>query len=391
MSINARASEMDIISKNPSRACGCDRYCCIIGLLLRAVFLLRVQVVRLSWRWYHGNLVPALIQHLTRTMDCWASLHCSSFHLIAWTWVITFVVTCPLLLQGSYTVYGSNSRDRYGFISYFFRDLHSIYFLTILVSYFIFVGLSRGRREKSCFQNHRNSQHCRLVPPDNLLLDSAPNLGPLISRWEFNKFENCWYKSVRISEVLKLLFQQYLNLSSSQRGMSGPISGDLSNNRWSRGNDGGWLKQFLFFFLSARVLVQKSTVVWWSYFTIHSSIVRRIVYHNEKNKNVQYHILSYWRYICNFIVIINISQNTIYSILLYFLCFYRAIRYLFVNSLLIYPNHLFKLKGFSALTAWKKNWNQLFLTLAENERNTVCRTTPWAKKVSCRPFYWTKQ
>jgi hypothetical protein len=27
--------------------------------------------------------------------------------------------------------------------------------------------------------------------PDYLLLDSVPNLGPLISRWEINKFENC--------------------------------------------------------------------------------------------------------------------------------------------------------------------------------------------------------
>jgi hypothetical protein len=41
----------------------------------------------------------------------------------------------------------------------------------------------------------------RTVPPDHLLLDSAPNLEPLISRWEINKFENCWYKSVRILEV----------------------------------------------------------------------------------------------------------------------------------------------------------------------------------------------
>jgi hypothetical protein len=38
-------------------------------------------------------------------------------------------------------------------------------------------------------------------------------------------------ESVRILEVLKLLFQQILNLSSSQRDMSGPILGDLSNNR----------------------------------------------------------------------------------------------------------------------------------------------------------------
>ncbi len=65
------------------------------------------------------------------------------------------------------------------------------------------------------------------LPPDHLLLDSAPNLGPLISRWNINKLENCWFKSVRILEVLKLSFQQVLNLSSSQRDMSGPILGDL--------------------------------------------------------------------------------------------------------------------------------------------------------------------
>jgi hypothetical protein len=100
------------------------------------------------------------------------------------------------------------------------------------------------------------------VPPDHLLFNSAPILGRLISRWEINKFKNCWYKSVRILEVLKLLFQQFLslglnvvgakcnmliteklnwnfsnffNLSSSQQYMSGPILGDLSNNRWSKG------------------------------------------------------------------------------------------------------------------------------------------------------------
>jgi hypothetical protein len=28
------------------------------------------------------------------------------------------------------------------------------------------------------------------VPPDHLLLDSSPNLGPLITRWEINKFTN---------------------------------------------------------------------------------------------------------------------------------------------------------------------------------------------------------
>ncbi len=76
-----------------------------------------------------------------------------------------------------------------------------------------------------------------LLPPDHLLLNSAHNLGPLISRREINKFENCWFKSVRILEVLKLLLQQFLNLSSSQQDMSGPILGDMSNGRWSRGWD----------------------------------------------------------------------------------------------------------------------------------------------------------
>jgi hypothetical protein len=33
---------------------------------------------------------------------------------------------------------------------------------------------------------------------DHLLLDSALNLGPLITRWGINKFKNCWCKSVKI-------------------------------------------------------------------------------------------------------------------------------------------------------------------------------------------------
>ncbi len=56
-----------------------------------------------------------------------------------------------------------------------------------------------------------------------------------VCRWEINKFENCWYKSVRVLEVLKLSFQRFLNLSSSERDVSGPILGHLSNNRWSGG------------------------------------------------------------------------------------------------------------------------------------------------------------
>jgi hypothetical protein len=94
---------------------------------------------------------------------------------------------------------------------------------------------------------HRNLLFCfreNVYHPGHLLLDSVPNLGPLISCWEINKFENCWYKSVRILEVLSLLFQQSLNLSSSQRDMSRPILGALSKNRWSWGMLSFWIASY---------------------------------------------------------------------------------------------------------------------------------------------------
>jgi hypothetical protein len=34
-------------------------------------------------------------------------------------------------------------------------------------------------------------QNVRLDTLDHLLLDSAPNIGPLISCWELDKFKNC--------------------------------------------------------------------------------------------------------------------------------------------------------------------------------------------------------
>jgi hypothetical protein len=71
------------------------------------------------------------------------------------------------------------------------------------------------------------------VPPDHLLLDRSPNIGPLLSPWELEKFENCRNKSFRTSKILKLLYQQFSNLIISQRDMSGPRLGTLSNNRWS--------------------------------------------------------------------------------------------------------------------------------------------------------------
>jgi hypothetical protein len=76
------------------------------------------------------------------------------------------------------------------------------------------------------------SSYSQGLPHDHLLLDSAPNIGPLISRWELDKYKNCWKKSCRTSKILTLLYQQFLDLLISQRDMSGPGLGALSNNRW---------------------------------------------------------------------------------------------------------------------------------------------------------------
>jgi hypothetical protein len=54
-------------------------------------------------------------------------------------------------------------------------------------------------------------------------LDRFPNIGPLISHWELDKFKNCWNKSFRTFKTLTLLYQQFSNLLISRRDMSGPI------------------------------------------------------------------------------------------------------------------------------------------------------------------------
>ncbi len=45
-------------------------------------------------------------------------------------------------------------------------------------------------RFRSC-KNFCCANEFLFLSPDHLLLDSAPNLEPLISHWEINKFENC--------------------------------------------------------------------------------------------------------------------------------------------------------------------------------------------------------
>jgi hypothetical protein len=49
------------------------------------------------------------------------------------------------------------------------------------------------------------------IPPDHLLLDRSPNIGPLISRWELDNFKNCRNKSFRTSKILTLFYQQFSN------------------------------------------------------------------------------------------------------------------------------------------------------------------------------------
>jgi hypothetical protein len=79
------------------------------------------------------------------------------------------------------------------------------------------------------------SLYCHTLPPDHLLLDSVPNIGPLISRWELGNLKNSWNKSFRTSKILTLLYQHFSKLLVSQRDMSGPRLGALSNNRRSSG------------------------------------------------------------------------------------------------------------------------------------------------------------
>ncbi len=65
----------------------------------------------------------------------------------------------------------------------------------------------------------------KTVPPDHLILDSAPNINRNLSR------KLLIQKCQDFRGSIKPLFMQFLNLSSSQRDMSGPILGALSNSR----------------------------------------------------------------------------------------------------------------------------------------------------------------
>ncbi len=89
------------------------------------------------------------------------------------------------------------------------------------------------------------------IPPDHLLLDRSPNIGPLLSRWELDKFKNYWNKIAFEPLEFWHLYQQFSNWLNSQRDMSGPRSGALYNNRWSGGTElKYWIHNSYYFCIS---------------------------------------------------------------------------------------------------------------------------------------------
>ncbi len=84
-----------------------------------------------------------------------------------------------------------------------------------------------------CMKLELNSIQVLNIPPityyctEPLISDHSYIVGNL------TKFKNCWNKSFRTSKILTLLYLQFSNSLISQRDMSGPRLGALSNNRWS--------------------------------------------------------------------------------------------------------------------------------------------------------------
>ncbi len=142
----------------------------------------------------------------------------------------------------------------------------------------------------------------RDFPPYHLLLDRTPNIGPLISCWELDKFRKCWNKSFRTYIILTLLYHQFPNLLVSQQDMSGPRLGAVSNNRWSGGiywHKARLLTRQIFFFhlriysLSIEPMIlffplfweitQKTVSAWRiHYCAVWASDVRNVIYSSIK-------------------------------------------------------------------------------------------------------------
>ncbi len=91
--------------------------------------------------------------------------------------------------------------DKYGSISSDLIISYSCFFFTLMICIALHLLISWKARITIL-----------PPPPHHLLLDSAPNLGPLKSHLELDKFKIFWNKSFRTSKILTLLYQQFLNL-----------------------------------------------------------------------------------------------------------------------------------------------------------------------------------
>ncbi len=96
-------------------------------------------------------------------------------------------------------------------------------------STFLFLDSSPYILDYSVYISLENWPIKHQLPSDLILLNRSPNIGPLMSRWELEKFKNCWNNSFRTSRILTLLYQKFSNLLISQWDMSGPRLGALSN------------------------------------------------------------------------------------------------------------------------------------------------------------------
>jgi hypothetical protein len=152
--------------------------------------------------------------------------------------VFTFRWRTPISLQNTISI--SNNRPQGTLVWSQRSTLSSRHITQPIKGLFIRWTNSTSRRIASTIERSFPSEDMRSkrvdVPPNHLLLDSCPNIVPLISRWVLDKFKNYWNKSFRTSKILPLLYQQFSNLLISQRDMSGPRLGALSNNRWLGGN-----------------------------------------------------------------------------------------------------------------------------------------------------------
>ncbi len=127
---------------------------------------------------------------------------------------------CPRNFCSRAIVFGAILAPRY----FFHRDI----FARLLFTRALFFAFFSVR---ALFAGVQIS-YSRWITPNHLSLDRSPKIGPLISRWEFDKLKNCWNKSFRTSKILTHLYQQLSNLLIFQQDISGPRLGALSNNRW---------------------------------------------------------------------------------------------------------------------------------------------------------------